>query len=648
MKSVLLSPGTNLSRRFHGAVSAVISGLVLALLAALIGAVPARAEVHSSNDAAFVSTWDTRLTVEGDFPSTNDHQVQLPLSANGTYDFTVQWGDGNSDTITSHADPAKLHTYDDPGSYTVTIAGQYEGFSFDPGPADSPDANKITDISSFGPLKLGDGRAYFYDCKNLNFTATDAPDLSGTTDLSFAFYAAEIFNSPIGHWNVSGVQNMNNMFQYSVFDQDLSDWEVTSLESAEEMAISGTLSTANYNALLTSWAAQNVQMGVPLGVGSTQYSPGAATTGRTSLVTKGWSIQDGDQTSQPGPPTNVTATGGDQQASVSWTAAATPTGNPTILGYTVTASPGGLTCAPAEVSTTSCTVIGLTNGQPYTFTAIATNSAGAGVVSAASNSVTPAPPQAPQTITFMLPAKVSVQTKTHALTGTASSGLPVTYASNSPAVCTISGSTLNLLSAGICSVAASQAGSGSFDPAADVTAVATVSSLPEALLAACPTGSCAGANLVGLDLAGLNLSGLNFSRANLTRANLSDADLSGANFAGATLIRANLAGVRSQLPIDDRGDQHAYRPPAKYSVNLRAADLRAANLRGAYLPKAQLSRAQLVGADLRRVSLQRANLGAANAKRADFRKADLRLANLHKTTLTKAKFAGAKLKGAYR
>jgi putative cell wall-binding protein len=88
----------------------------------------------------------------------------------------------------------------------------------------------------------------------------------------------------------------------------------------------------------------------------------------------------------PGAPTNVVAVGGNTQASVSWTAPAFDGGS-AITGYTVTSSPGGLTCTTAA---TSCTVTGLTNGTAYTFTVTATNDVGTGAASAPSNSVTPA------------------------------------------------------------------------------------------------------------------------------------------------------------------------------------------------------------------------------------------------------------------
>ena len=64
------------------------------------------------------------------------------------------------------------------------------------------------------------------------------------------------------------------------------------------------------------------------------------------------------------------------------------------------------------------------------------------------------------------------------LTGTATSGLMVIYVSNSPAVCTVSGSKVTLNSAGVCSITANQAGDGTF-PAAD-PAVFTFNVLPGA------------------------------------------------------------------------------------------------------------------------------------------------------------------------
>lgn len=87
----------------------------------------------------------------------------------------------------------------------------------------------------------------------------------------------------------------------------------------------------------------------------------------------------------PGAPMIGTASAGDTQATVTFTAPAS-TGGAMISGYTVTASPGGLTATGAAGP---ITVTGLTNGTSYTFTVTATNSVGTGSTSAATNSVTP-------------------------------------------------------------------------------------------------------------------------------------------------------------------------------------------------------------------------------------------------------------------
>ncbi|PWA05181.1 fibronectin type III domain-containing protein [Flavobacterium psychrotolerans] len=87
----------------------------------------------------------------------------------------------------------------------------------------------------------------------------------------------------------------------------------------------------------------------------------------------------------PNAPTAATATAGNGQASVAFTAPAF-NGGSAITSYTVTSSPGGFTGSGA---TSPIVVTGLTNGTAYTFTVTATNAAGAGAASVASNAVTP-------------------------------------------------------------------------------------------------------------------------------------------------------------------------------------------------------------------------------------------------------------------
>jgi hypothetical protein len=69
-----------------------------------------------------------------------------------------------------------------------------------------------------------------------------------------------------------------------------------------------------------------------------------------------------------------------------------------------------------------------------------------------------------QTISFTLLTTAKVTDKIINLTATSSSGNPVTYTSTPISTCTISGSVLNLLQAGNCSVTATQVGSSILAP----------------------------------------------------------------------------------------------------------------------------------------------------------------------------------------
>jgi hypothetical protein len=92
----------------------------------------------------------------------------------------------------------------------------------------------------------------------------------------------------------------------------------------------------------------------------------------------------------PEAPTAVSASAGDQQATVNFTA---PSSNgAAITGYIVTASPGGRT---GSGSGSPISVTGLSDGTTYTFTVTATNGVGTGGPSAASNAVTPRDTHAP-------------------------------------------------------------------------------------------------------------------------------------------------------------------------------------------------------------------------------------------------------------
>jgi hypothetical protein len=131
--------------------------------------------------------------------------------------------------------------------------------------------------------------------------------------------------------------------------------------------------------------------GTPTQVGTFNVTLTATNTGGTDTKTLVYTVAP----TIPAAPTVGTATAGNTQATVSFTAPSN-NGGASITSYTVTSSPSGLT---ASGSASPITVAGLTNGTAYTFSVIATNSVGKSVASAASNAATPATlPNAPTSV----------------------------------------------------------------------------------------------------------------------------------------------------------------------------------------------------------------------------------------------------------
>lgn len=256
----------------------------------------------SSN--AFISTWDTNNTSIG---SSNNNQIQLPLNSSGVYNFTVFWGDGTQDTITSWNQAETLHTYATSGIYTIGIIGVIVDWSF--GNAVVSDNEKLLSITSWGELQFSVFTDYnFFNCVNLDLSlVTDVPDLSATTifngsfdgcsslttinksnewdtstinsmiatfadcslfnsdisswdvsnvtDLNAMFYNCQLFNQNISNWNTALNTNMYQMFlNASVFNQPIGSWDVSNVTSLQATFDSA----SNFNQDLSSWNTSNV------------------------------------------------------------------------------------------------------------------------------------------------------------------------------------------------------------------------------------------------------------------------------------------------------------------------------------------------------------------------------------------------------
>ena len=268
---------------------------------------------------SFVSTWLT--TNAGTSSST---QVKIPTLASGFYNCVVDWGDGNTSTITTYNDAAWTHTYSVAGAYQIQISGTFTDMSFNNG----GDKLKLISVDNWGCFapRFAISVGAFYGCTNFSILASDYLNLNNCTsmqsffrdctrisavptmvswrtgnvsNMSFTFSGCTLFNQNISFWNTLSVNTFQSMFENATsFNKNLSSWFVINLVDATSMFAGVTLSTANYNAILASWGAQVVQSGVTFSGGNSHYDSTSGgvngTAGRAQLVGAYlWTITDG-------------------------------------------------------------------------------------------------------------------------------------------------------------------------------------------------------------------------------------------------------------------------------------------------------------------------------------------------------------------
>jgi len=205
---------------------------------------------YSQNE--FITTWET---------TTASESITIPTTGAG-YNYTVDWGDATTPTNeTGNA----THIYTTAGIYTVKIMGTFPRIYFN----FTGDKDKIKSIEQWGNNVWTSMASAFYGCTNLINNATDAPDLSSTTDMSQMFDSASSFNADLSSWDVSMITDMAAMFDGATsFNGNISTWNVSNVTTMNRM-FNG---ASSFNRDISTWLVSSVTNMAAMFEGATSFN----------------------------------------------------------------------------------------------------------------------------------------------------------------------------------------------------------------------------------------------------------------------------------------------------------------------------------------------------------------------------------------
>jgi len=194
----------------------------------------------------FVTTWDTTK------PGTSvSNQIQFVVGCS-VPSCDVYWEDMHNATntgTTTVSTGTNFIAFPVPGTYRVDMSNNITSFT-------SPDDNhKILSVEQWGSPVWSSTAGMFYLSDNVHIKASDTPNLSQVTDMSYMFSNGPTVDTSISSWNVSHVTNFSHLFaDNTAFNQSLNSWSVASATTMAGMFLNATA----FNQPVSSWATTNV------------------------------------------------------------------------------------------------------------------------------------------------------------------------------------------------------------------------------------------------------------------------------------------------------------------------------------------------------------------------------------------------------
>jgi hypothetical protein len=219
----------------------------------------------------------------------------IPCQNLGTFNATVDWGDGSTSTITAYNDADLAHEYAVAGDYRISVTGTFPNiYFFNTGTS----KDKVISVDNLGAVGWETFDYAFWGCSNMTSFTAGTCDTTGIDSLrNLVRDNANLVDFDGRGMDTSAVTNMSRaLLGLGVMNTcKISEWNVEAVTAWNFTAQDTTIPTADYDAALIAWAAQDVVDSQSVHFGSSTYtSGGAAETARTSLINDDlWIITDG-------------------------------------------------------------------------------------------------------------------------------------------------------------------------------------------------------------------------------------------------------------------------------------------------------------------------------------------------------------------
>ena len=159
----------------------------------------------------------------------------IPCQNVGTFNATIDWGDGSSSTITSYNDSNLAHTYASAGDHAISISGTFPNIKFGD---DNVAADKVITVTNLGQVGWQTLERAFKYCDNMTSFTSGVTDTSSVTNMYEIFYScSDMTSCDASGFNTSNVTNMGGMFRYNY---DLTSLDISSFDTSSATSMYGT------------------------------------------------------------------------------------------------------------------------------------------------------------------------------------------------------------------------------------------------------------------------------------------------------------------------------------------------------------------------------------------------------------------------